>query len=500
VLKEQILNFTTVVGCTVTVGIFFDQVLIKREQRLQISKLLSSPRSRVPFHDAFYRYINLINDSVFRRFFSAPFLSFKYFVATSALSTAFLLIVLLVQFLSSPASFPPLLDTPTKKLALTVCFLSNLIIDWVSIGQTQTFFIISAKLGSIRESALLIASDFILTINFFILIFSVTLAVFISWADKPTIIMPFNAVVLSSELSPLDSNYRLITGGRISKMKQTDYFLTGTDGDRPVSGRITVYSDSDSVNLHDAINLATRTTGVRSWGYRGSLEQPTFLGKQFPKQAILRANAGKIARGSSEWKALTEHYWKETPSLTIMAGDHPDGWNKEISYTVGFKAAEVMQQEFPSVIQAPLHIVHINDLLDSYAVGRSGFSWPVVYACSYDKNRSDDWSISKSVSIFDSHCGKHVVLLSNQHNELAAKMRDRPDGWAGVSIPLNTLFMTSMLMTFLIYAFALFLIVAKFLSTTFLAHLRLIEPFFAKAPLGSAGIVIGIFLYLLTLI
>ena len=388
----------------------------------------------------------------------------------------------------------------SEKWALGICFFSNLIIDWVSIGQTQAFFRISAQLKNVRHSALLIVSDFILTINFFVLIFAMTVAGFIALADSKIASQVFTVGVSTTPIRGTALAYLAPwTGGYFQNARKIDFTLRSTSKVPNASGTISIISDTEFLTIKDVINATTQSTGVRSWGFKEKLIPPPFSLGPVSSETLKMIEKGQIKRGSTEWKKLIDDYWEEEDHITIWAGHYPSGIDKNMAYTVAYNSTESMQQQFPSNLTLIPSDVGISGLLDQYSVMRSA-QIPVLYACMTSATQAGIWSVSSNSQLFGQRCLKRFSTTLSSIASLVAKMRETPGSFATISFPLNSLFMTSMIMTFIIYAFTIFLIVAKAMSNTFLTKVSVLEPLFAKSPLGSAGLIVGFVLYISTLL
>ncbi len=69
--QTAIANAVTIIGGLGGIGVIFDQVLVTEATRDNIHKFLRRSNNSKIFSSAFFEYISLINESVFRRFFSA---------------------------------------------------------------------------------------------------------------------------------------------------------------------------------------------------------------------------------------------------------------------------------------------------------------------------------------------------------------------------------------------------------------------------------------------
>jgi hypothetical protein len=131
-------------------------------------------------------------DGFIYRLFSAKTFSFTFFLRSSAISSVFLVVILLLQFildrdpLSQFENLGPNFGIAT--LVLIVFLLTNFVIDYVSNVQTIVFLRMAAATGRVSDAIVAFYSDLIVTLAIFTFLFPLAIiaSVEISAATKTT--------------------------------------------------------------------------------------------------------------------------------------------------------------------------------------------------------------------------------------------------------------------------------------------------------------------------
>jgi hypothetical protein len=149
-------------------------------------------------------FLNEANNIAFGRFFSERMFGLRFIVASTVLSSSSFLLVVAIQSFFVVEDFSWLTFNKYQIAVVAFFFLFNLIFDYASFVQTK-LFVDSARLsGSAFRALLLLGSDIIVTINIFILAFSVfLLAVIYYYIGDPInikIVIPVKEVNWSSSI------------------------------------------------------------------------------------------------------------------------------------------------------------------------------------------------------------------------------------------------------------------------------------------------------------
>jgi hypothetical protein len=368
---------------------------------------------------------------------------------------------------------------------VSLCVAANVVIDWLSVGQTNVFFDIASEQDRAWRVALLIVSDLYITIILFITVFALPVALLLI---RPTARTEENvsATVYISDAKDLPSEIpglsAALNGFRAPKYMQ---FLVDVSG-RP-STNIEAIAEGSSINLGDIFEALLGSKGVTLGGV----------------QTTVRVNKGdstkdidiKVSRGSAEWEKLQVDEISEKDSLRVHVS--PQDFldlsinNLNYAYSAAYRAIAEVQLSFPgSAFTSPVFL-RIGDVEWLHQIYFSQYS-SLLFAC----KRGNIWRSSNSPDFVSPSCDDKIVFTKPSTSTLKSALRGTLN--SDVLVPLNTLFLTSLSMTGMLYGLLFLSAIARMtwkLVARFLAPYQII---LVKSPLGWAGLVIGIAIFVAT--
>ncbi|MCA1457106.1 hypothetical protein I6F35_28525 [Bradyrhizobium sp. BRP22] len=502
-LQTLIANGIGIVGGFASLGGTFDKILTTNETRSKISAFLQ--RSRVTGERNLFAYIALVNETVFRRYFSSPFFSWRYFLTCTVVSLLSLLVILVAEVLAhGSAAFREIELDESQVLILAACIVVNIIVDWLSIGQTQVFFEISAQQTRLSRAVILIVADFILTINVFTMLYAqpIGLGAYLYGAiaqDDVRVSVSVTAREAEPNKEAEDVNSEEAQGSTArasERAKNYPYKISfdmtvksSTDENEDLfAGSITADTNAPNISLADLLHLADRTVSatVLSSQQLMLLPTPDKLEKQQPL----------MQRFSAEWRKLTDkESAEEKEELTISFPwfGKPKSW--EYAYTAAYQSVDSVQDSFPAILFMPLVSVSVDDLNRSYQSLLLS-NETNLRGCGTRVNGQMRWEVRTDLTA----CDGTVEFSPANLVALRRAAQDANSGFSGKSIPLNILFMTSLSVTALLYAAAFFLLVARQFYQRVILGISAVEPVFLKSPLAVVGLIVGLAVFGTTLI
>jgi hypothetical protein len=508
-LKELAVDFFTIVPGAATFGVLFDTIIPSNSPRKLALLRIFDEASAAKWHprDTLIEFIKFANLHFFDRVFGPAFLSWSYFLRASILSLLLLTLVVAVQYIHSPEPFHAISFTTMQVVDLAICIAGNCVVDWVSIGLTQMLFRVSAAAGNVWHSLVLILLDMVVTINVFILVYSLPLTLVLLAANltgatyKATATKYFGppadpfAAFLLTKLSgdlpghPNGISYYFSDNRLNAAMESYEGLLIGSS----VSA---VSSDPIPIRLHDVVNTGT-SLGVSAspsdlWA-RAWIPSSDRKGKLLGPDKLLTVH--NLTTRSPELKALiknsTTSYFEDAiitvrPSLFSLrewydaysasyfeASNVRMDFPEDVSYVPQFiKISELLRYENFQMANAHKFRISCNDRLGRHIVV-SSTDLPLPRQCK-------SWVAMHTVGIL----GLKTAILT-QYGSLA-----------DVQLPMNSVFLTSLGTTFFAYSFLLTIVSASILFTYVVKVFGLGE-IFQLAPFTMSSALLGLVTFFL---
>jgi len=425
----------------------------------------------------FYSFIATINTTIFDRYFRARFWSFSYMRNSAVLTAVFLTLILFAQFLFERAPFR-LLDSSFIQVAVFIfCLIATIIIDWISLGLTQLLFGISASLNKVSRSIVLIIVDFFVSINIFTIGYSGALAILLialhlslangtAGSASGTVkiareqIMPgYGSGSGFSDFFPNDpiTNFTYIDGisVRVGSSQRGDVDINP----------IVTYSAPDPIHLIDLTQIAELVFEMKSI--------PLYLtpeGKNDPEfSGIEYANI-----------YLSHNFGQESYSA---------------AQTVAFNAVEEVQSAFPDSLSLVAEFAPLNETFNRYSLEVLAQQHPLplnemIFACRLSQKEGSRWLAEIDANKLPKRCSKRVAMVEAYLFALPMSATNR--SLRNYYIPLNSVFMSSFMMTLSLYFLSIMLIIARFVGVKFFGRHSKALIFFERAPFASSSLCVGI--------
>lgn len=505
-MQTHLSNALGIIGGFITLGYFFDSILITKSAKQKIHRFLTRKHVSKSAGELFLDYVRIINESFFGRFFTAHKVSLKYFALCVFISILSVFLILVLQIGAfGPGGIFKIKFSNAQIAILAVCVAFNCIIDWISIAQTQLFFSISAKQTTPSRSLLLIASDFILTINFFTLLYAQIIAylvialTFQSDTYEVNVRVQDEGIIQEAQLKRKNANE--LHGLDLSKPIYSTYFFVELKNVATGAKGVTAFrfmSSGQNYSLADIIPtistlFSAKISNSESYFISGQTEEDDEedeeqADKLNAKKDDLKEKPSKIAiavRGDEKWKELNSKLGtSERQSFLLEIPAWSAAWNRSLSYTAAYRSVDELQDGFPASVLSGPSFISLQDLIVEY-YGQLARTIPAAVTTRICR---DPLSLDQCLIV--AAAKPEIWRLTHRLKVLSSP--------SNLYVPSNTLMLTSLTATVLIYAFAVFLLLSKVISTQLIKQLAGVEKIFLRSPFACAGFVIGIATFVLT--
>ena len=473
-LRTLLLDFLTIVGGAVGIGLALDAIFVGPVQQKAIRAFLHRPHPENGANKTLYDYVEIINVILFERYFRMRFFSMRYVASSFSLSLLFVGVIFAVQYFVSPQAFANIRWSAPQVFLLVACIAGNLIVDWISIGVTQLVFELIVKVRRFWQSFALMVIDFFMTVNVFTIIYSATLAAIVIFLHLTNARGDFLAltIVKSIEVDKGDASWTY--DQEIRKFLGSKYYFYSIYSDRtPLSAGYTqqkfqvqnpveFFSTSSDIDLKDLFAIGSKVQG-------------------YPSVTDFENVYGNV--GSS--------FIQE---VSISSGAESRNESFARAQAVTFDAVEQVQQSFPDSISLRAKFLMMEGLMSSYAVmkgapvdGASVF----VFACEEKRGNTRNWRIEAFDAFGQNACLRRVAAFQGVFSSLPAIASAAALEPSGMVVPLNSVFMSSLVMTFFIYGLTAVLFFSRFLISRLKGRGRFLTTLFGRAPFAALGLLSG---------
>ena len=407
------------------------------------------------------------------------------FCNAAILSIIFLTIISLLQYLNDPSAFRSVDWTFGEVAICFVCALWNIVVDWLSIGQTQFLLALAAKQRNVGRSLALIVMDFVLTINIFTLTYSIGIAavflVFYSHQQNAVIEADISQVSVSPKTVPInsmDQSHGAFLGSNVKNYFVGFRNFYGSSGSPTGStaglATINFLANTDTITLADVVLISNR---ISRWKLlRATVVDPPYANPQsFP-----------------QW----------TTQVAEITQSSPPPWIKvESALGAAYTQVETVQSGFPTSLSMHAQFFDLPVMSGLYgalsATSRASGIPLIAYACENIQHGKEQWDMQFSPVLIQGPCQAKVSISSLYLVAIAAAAHMDTSMQSNLQIPLNTLFMTSTTMTAIVYWFALTLVIGKMLTAIVFHFLGRRISVFERAPFAASELIVGALLFLL---
>ncbi len=495
--QSFIADFLGIVTAFLTLGALLDSVLTTKVAKKRILNFLSG-HAKHKQKPITLEIISVAYQAIFSRFFSSKFLSIRFFVRSAIISLMFVTVYTAVVSLFEPNSFASIdFNNSHQALVIIVALVTNVVVDWITIGQTKVFFSVASKVERPAHALLLIGADVIVTINLFTLLFSQVVAYLlilsVQFGDsiqiKSQTIGVWNKPDLAESIAAAE--YDSFGVKQLKDFYRIDLLLEigNSRGDKQ-STTLTLFGDSPDIyvgnllrqqNVFAVSELQYRTENTLEGVDRDDRQPPTFLN-------LLRADP--IRKTISSDLEL-----KEFEFINLTTQSFTTSFDRGFAYSLVYQAVDAVQDVFPGTLLPVQISIGAGELIPSYIA--SLFQKDFYLGC-YDTG-SSNWTVVESFEVLPkAACEKVVVVTATEFAKLVTAIKTLRSDVTEVRIPLNPFFFSSFFITVLLYATMANLYLGQWGKRKLGSYAKLAIPFVRKAPMTIIGFLFGLSLALLT--
>ncbi|NOD31485.1 hypothetical protein [Ruegeria atlantica] len=492
IVSEFITDVMTLTG----LGLFFDQVLIGKDERQKISRYLEANSEPSTLTDKYLQFLALSHTVVFGRFFSGKLLSWSFFSSALAVSLVSFTLVAAIQIYLDPAAISGV-QFDTKQYLVIGAFLAfNVVFDYFTIVQTKIFIEASLAARSIFRSVVFIASDLLVTMNTFVL----------SYAAFVLLVVQF---FVAPEVSMIFLREKNRTGELASTESQPDFLLE--IGANDLAKRMAFEGNFRAIVAADksAQEYERLVVYYHSTFQPDPAEIQTFLVRAFSKLNVdfpsgfseineesdkellelasreLRADIG--FRMPLEGEDEEQRTFEKTEIL--VDGSVLKTGSLNAAYTATFSRTDFLEDGFPASL-LNLEIVPLSRFVSETAAAELG-AFPKAI-CFLENGATVRISLSAQNKYDFSVCEDVIAVDFLWHWGLSRDLGPLGRGLSERIAPYNTLLITSLLPTFLFYMAIVLMAVTTLVYSVALSHTNRFKRIFLRAPMATAGFVVAI--------
>ena len=412
----------------------------------------------------------------------------------------------------NPKNFYEIQFSKTQIIVFIFCLAINVFIDWISIAQTQTFFSISQKVASFKKALLLIASDLILTINLFTLVYASVFALMLAYDDQQGSQIKTKSYVSIEKHEAEDINERIdISPLRSEEIYDFSYSFQIKDepSGREDTSMLRFFANSPNLVISDILEILLDKASYQVLDYR-SLVTKESLYRQALHNSLDKKNnnlkvedvISNVQRGSEKWASLRDDGYKgEYEELVILTKPWASKIDWNLAYTSSYILVDNVQDSFPNSISSRLELITYNEIYRNYIYSKMIYDpratdVSIIYACKLDGH---GWYRSTFENFSNYPCSKRVAIEAVTAQIFVTDIETMSAKLRGSKAPLNTLFMTSLLSTIFLYLTTLLLFSSTIIKRYFFNTVNKAEQIYMKGPLAFSGLVVGLIIYIITL-
>jgi|GEM_PF-3062536 len=472
------------------IGFILDNIFIGNEQRCRIDKFINENSGHKSIIERFLRAISAAHYIVFTRYFGGPINSWKFMKASCFLSLFSLILVLLLQFLFS-TSWPQFKLEEYQIIIFIIVIISNILIDYISIAQTKIFVEAAFASQSIFRTMLFMVADIIVTMNIFILWYAVFIAVVVIIVTSA----PREGIYARLQQDWVESRPKIVGSQLHPNIYEGSFTGALFEEDGLSPSEVKVYFEVSSESLIPKIDemvfqalpllnvqiqemeviegsiLATRlNNGVKDY------DPMQFL--YAPKDRVERDREKKI----------------QAYNVNVSGGAHSI-MQFYMLYTNSFILADIIEDTFPSFLYEGFNFLNAANVLSNYfTIGYGGnevllcISGGGILRFGYDRGLQ---------GAFKDKCDEYVtvsiVFARGLNNQLAGLGRSLNEKL----ILFNTLFITTLLPTLLMYLSIITVFFLKSINWLMLSRVPKIKKQITAYPF-SFILSVGYVVYVLT--
>jgi hypothetical protein len=491
IFQSWLANILGIISGFMAIGAFLDTVASTDSTKVKIVNFVKKKTKQTGPSSTFFELIDATYESIFARLFRGPFLSLGYFLKCASLSLFMLSLYSLLEFIFYPEYFTALKLSNAYQLTLIiVAIIANLVIDWISLGQTQVFFLVAKSLDKMSHALVLIAADLVLTINLFTMLFAQIIGYLLLLAYSSSGEYKAQAEVTLYDSSHLAEEINAgtydVLGAKIfHPFFRIQYLVqvNAKDSDLHFSAPLNIFSDSADIRLLNVLQL------------KGLLNTEDAVGtttsevSRDPSDDRTPIKYSNLTRNSKLWRLLSSYSeFTETEKVSFKLPWFGVPFDRVMSYTVAYKAIDSVQDGFPQTLNFLPNEIRASDLIREY----SPLVFPeLIVGCLEDVGSNQIWKLSSFADLNKANCSKRFIVEGSRLGDFISSLKETNEKIYSTRLPLNPFFFTSISVTVLLYFSMFLMFFARKTQAIFYLGLGRLETAFQKAPLTTISFFAG---------
>lgn len=487
-------SFLTDVMLLVGFGVFLDTVLIGEPEREKIEVYLDGDADNASLTDRFLRFLTLSHSVVFGRFFSSRLFSFKFFFSAALVSLASFLMVATIQVYLDQGALADVRFDSFQLALIAVFVLFNVSFDYLTIIQTKIFIEASIKAQSVFRAIVFVGSDFIVTMNTFILAYAffilVVVQYFVSPVEELSFVREKGAASNAAAAEEVPSYVEAFASSEaIQRLAYRDNFegVMLPRADESEYETVAVYYNS-TLNPDDVdLQLLILSTISRMDVAVSEAFQEGPVGEEIRKIIQSETGLGRFVRDA---EPLEEELPEVERARLLVNGRIASGMDRRAAYTATYNMADALEDGFPAAVFGNLAVFPLDRFIADTVSSELTRS-PVVI-CLLEDGSSVRFSLTNDTLGYLDDCPEFLTVdfvwhwaLTRDFSVLGRNLEDR-------IVPYNTLLITSLLPTLAFYSVIVLMAVATLLFSYVLKGTKRAKPYFLRAPLSVTCFVLAI--------
>lgn len=485
-------------------GLLLDAVFIPKEKRKKLSAYLESRTGNLSINQRFSTFLDQVYSIIFGRFFHAKFISLRFVISAFFVSLISFSIVIAIQIYLFPEAYLGKLKLDLKQFWLLAVFIFfNFCFNYFTIIQSKIFIEAARDAKDLFSSVLFIVSDLIVTVNTFILSYAFfILIVILCFIWRPQNVefiveggqLSARTVNSSSGLSGARELKSLQLGSKLereSKYEGVFRAILLPNNSRQDAEHIAIYYHSS----FDTLDPKDNAFIVEQYG-RLNLER---------NEITMEHDSKKMMELKRIWNEMFPHGpLRKSDSIATFSADVKIERSRNINsmYIVSFYTVNRLENDFLGFLEGQMGLLELSDFIvwvispefmDSFKglkILETGFgSNPIIFC--FDNN------LQKRVN-FSDRCEKFIyvqnVTRSNKNISLIGRNLD------DYFFPFNTLFITSILPTVVIYFSIVLLAISLLLFSRPIIWIYRVKTLLLRAPMAMSSLLLAVVLLLMRLI
>lgn len=443
---DELANVLEIIGFFFGLGWFIDQVVWKSEPVANDGVLF-------PLKGSLTKFLTVAHQKLFIRYFGDKPLSAKYIYRCVIFSLLSTIIVIVLQYISNGDEVLKFFSNEYQLYFFISLAVFNIVFDWVSIFQTQVFLQFAYMSRSIFRSIIALFADVILTINAFVIFYSIFifLSLFVlvymqnhEFDDKTAKV---DIKVSSVPTSPEKSDIRFVG-------------WAGLVGEESYSSKVLSASVSNDLDGPEILDVFERLDFFKNFRVTSILLVTAYGPYDY-------SSISEFREADLPWSEIQNYNMYLTGSIEKIE------YNFSVAYPAIYVSVDAVENQLWDYINPYFFFTTpLSSFVDHYEDKHLNFN---VYIC---KEKKDE-------------CGDDAYFFEYlDYRGQTSSILEIGSFFGGLEAPINTLFIssifTNLILYFLIFSFFIINILG---SVGFFRVFR--QRVLMKAPFALSGLVLG---------